>query len=1303
LTTRSVQRILANDRNLVRDATLTPSSVKSIANAVQTLPQFRTGNGLVKVSGTYSGADDAGYDVEIVDTVATLPIISKPTFKGAGNGLLSSLTATGLPSQSFTITLGDLGLQLLAAQTEFEGVKLKARAPGVSGNAIHIHVDNSTLVFTDTQFSTIEDIKAGASDALKGAQFDWSTQVLGGARAIPAGAHRVAFGDDTNHVYLQWKEWKKDAWNYGFTPALASDVGKGTKVKFVTGGRIVTVTDGTVTETYTNIISIFDFLNALKTSSALVDVVGVVANDRAPGGQASIEFKLRTDAYAVANAGSNKLAASGFEAVTIGALANTEVIEARCIAATAKDNASARVGSEVWALKGSVSGDLGTIVSGTTYIEPSVPSKFTLRVPRRVPDGFDQPRGKFSVTSIAYASRSGTIAPPDICVRSLVLGPSAVDQTVTLVYTRRPTGNCGCEALPFPDLSNNTYLTGIEGVTPLSDITTRINTAYEWRRDWFSSLYDGNILYTSPTASPAAQSVDVDFQSLIALLKSLSGTGSTNLNNWDVLWDEFVQYAGVTLPGGLNASGGVSVSEAIGITATGFEFELANKKISALVIKDSSPSPQTLTLATNYTADLDHGRVTFVNLSGFVAPFKATYDRTVGNHYASKSQNVDGQLNGSTYGLGGINVSNFRAINPATNAVVSPTNYTINPVSGTITWLANPAPLGSEASQERRRKAILQFINIRVGATIYGAYCFVVDTRVPVSRPEQFPLLSTAIIYDETGADVTSSFALNDFVETVTQTDRLALWVATTPTVLANLDKTFYLSCDMQDTSSSNSYLVYEFNTSSGGASSGASSVAGFEVLSMGAYNDRRQSWAAAKDDILAKAGKFDANTVTGDGSWRDFGDALYWSVKGSVGGAYAQAFTNRPYFSASAGYNATHEFAFQINVAPACVAQLKEGDAVTLLIGDAAWPATYQVGDTMSLSIIAAQDLFLQGGQAGTNLQTWYVSGSVDGPKPNYVYDPGAPAPYSASGLAFSLSPGTIPFAKGDEFKFTIEGGHYHWRKDAGAWSASLPIDTTAQSLSDSLNIQFLPGAAPSFAVGDLHKFRVIQPNRVSNLRRPNFDQWAWSGSSATLEIDFGAAGPIDAMMMTYHTLSATATVTIELATTAGAYGAPITLTWHQQVISKLLSVPISARYARLNITNSTNGRIGWLWLGSMLAAECCQGQFKPRYDYHIERAGLINGGAQAYGKAVGGEIKWDTGALTDTDRVNFVKMFDHVKLNHDQAVVIYPHYLHEDEAYLARILDDKLEIPDWNLYHPDDKANRALSVTLPFEGVIL
>jgi hypothetical protein len=1451
MTDRSVQRFLANDRNLVRTAALVPSSVKPIANAVMSLAQFRDGNGQVKVSGTYTGEDDALYDVEIVDTAATLPIISKPTFSGLGNGTLSALTASGIDAQTFTVTLSDLGLELLAAQTEFEGVKIRARAMGVSGNSVHIHVDNSPLVFSDTQFSTIEDIRIGATDGLKGAQFDWDTKVLGGGRAIPAAAHRVAFGDDTNSVHVQYKEWKKDAWNYGFTPALAKDIPKGTKVKFVTGGRTVTVSDGTTTETYNNVVSIYDFLNAVRTTSTLVDISGAVANDRAPGGQASIEFKLRTDAYAVASTSSAKVAANGFEGVTIGALANTEVIEARCIAANAKDRATAGVGAEVWALTGSVSGALGEIVSGNTYIEPSLPSKFALRVPRRVPDGFDKPRGKFSVTSISYASRAANVAPPDICVAGMTLGPSAVDQTITLKYTKRPAKTCGCDDLPFPDFSRDECLTGVAGTGggPLSDIQPRQDALYALRKDWYTRVFDGVKPYESsaPAFDAFRTNVETDFTSISGLLKQLQGRvnevpavgGNNKLGeDWDALRADYVTMVEAELaeleaqvPAGSGGGGSTDPVDIIIVEPNGSgdavsNYSLGHPNVLSVISfsvafnqNDLSVLTEILSTAGNTTLDGANG---IVSITGYA------------NIKFIKYKYRDGFTRGNTV-VNAIDFANQAPVhlvdNPpgvlsvrvmdATddNFVVPASTYQV--ASGDFSWVADPASflkISQQSFNVYRPKASslnaagkIKFL-AAPGATnvkgifrkfVSGAYTtndFIDAESVDVAGVASFDigtgyLLSNygfgfigafmhavltgprprtlrgwvaavpgnpgnplthyhfdSYVADQNNAVINNSNAIipTDYeigVNDVVSSIKVYCWnepvggnyntgeVAAGDVVMANVtgrqgfkiptaaccehtidafnrNPAQFNTLEFGDTS-----LTYDLVTHNTNArvryvhgepipSPGGGNVT--FVFDPSQYNDRRRSYDAWIDRILARMGKFDVSTVGGDGCWRDRSDAFYWDVKGNVGGKYDIAFNNYPYVSSrikvdGKTHESTREFAFQINVAPACIGQLKEGDTVTLSIGDAAWPPTYQVGDTMSLSIVAAQDLFLQGGQAGTNLQTWYINGSVDGPRAPYVYDPAAPVPYSAAGLGFTLTPGTIPFAENDQFKFSIEGGHYRWRKDAGAWSSNLDINTAALAFTDGLTIQFVPGAAPSFTPMDLHKFRVLQPHRVANLRTPNFDQWAWTGADATLEIDFGAATAIDAIMLTYHTLPSAAALTIEFGTTPGVYGTPVPLSWRERVIGKLLDTPVSARYALLTITGAASGRIGWLWLGSMLAAECCQGQTSLRYDYNVERAGLINGGAQAYGKTVSGEVKWDTGALTDADRVNFVAMLDHIKLNHDEPVVIYPHYLHEDEAYLARILNDQIEIADWNLYHPNDKANRALSVTLPFEGVIL
>jgi hypothetical protein len=275
-----------------------------------------------------------------------------------------------------------------------------------------------------------------------------------------------------------------------------------------------------------------------------------------------------------------------------------------------------------------------------------------------------------------------------------------------------------------------------------------------------------------------------------------------------------------------------------------------------------------------------------------------------------------------------------------------------------------------------------------------------------------------------------------------------------------------------------------------------SSRIAGMTALLTDRYK-ARLNWVYISAGI-SPLGKSSASVQeSGDGCWQDYGDAYYWDVVGSDGGAYGAAFNNRPYYSARRAsakdkYFSTHEFAFQINVK--CPQDLREGDQITLAIGDAASGATYQVGDVLTLPIIAAQPLYLAGGQNGSAIQKWYVSGSVSGAMAQYTYNPASPAAYSSGGLTFLLQPGGIPFAKGDRFTFSIEGGHYRWRKTVngspGSWSGSLAIPGTATALDSGLSIAFTPGAYPSFVAGDAFQFRVLQPWAVSNIATPSVER---------------------------------------------------------------------------------------------------------------------------------------------------------------------------------------------------------------------
>jgi hypothetical protein len=59
--------------------------------------------------------------------------------------------------------------------------------------------------------------------------------------------------------------------------------------------------------------------------------------------------------------------------------------------------------------------------------------------------------------------------------------------------------------------------------------------------------------------------------------------------------------------------------------AAGDRAQLANPKVSTVVVKDSAGTPATLALNTNYTVDADSGHIIIVSPGAFVQPFKVDY------------------------------------------------------------------------------------------------------------------------------------------------------------------------------------------------------------------------------------------------------------------------------------------------------------------------------------------------------------------------------------------------------------------------------------------------------------------------------------------------------------------------------------------------------------------------------------------------------------------------------------------------------------------------------------------------------
>jgi hypothetical protein len=77
----------------------------------------------------------------------------------------------------------------------------------------------------------------------------------------------------------------------------------------------------------------------------------------------------------------------------------------------------------------------------------------------------------------------------------------------------------------------------------------------------------------------------------------------------------------------VTTTGGSVTDEPVGGTTpmVGDRYFLAHPKVSDLVVKDSAATPATLALGTQYTADTDFGALQFLDTTGLVPPFKASY------------------------------------------------------------------------------------------------------------------------------------------------------------------------------------------------------------------------------------------------------------------------------------------------------------------------------------------------------------------------------------------------------------------------------------------------------------------------------------------------------------------------------------------------------------------------------------------------------------------------------------------------------------------------------------------------------
>ncbi len=1219
-----VQRFFANNRNALREAVLTASGVKS-SSAIFRRAVNRTGNGTVNVTGNYTGMNDATFEVEIVNDVSATPRVSAPVFSGVGNGVLSGLSvASGTAPETFSVRLADLGSDTTQAVIDVANVVLAAKASGAAGNAIRIEVDESGVTAADMPFATLDDWSTGQPYKVC-AQWDFGAQPLKADGCLEDSAPRIMFGADPQ-VYRQYKKYEEKQWRYYLTPALVRDVPAGTIVKSVSGARTVTVTDGVATDVHANIVTVYDLLAAVRETSTLLDVVGVVTNDCQPNGAGVTDLPLQTVSYVLPVQVSGSSYAERLEALAVSPTAPTEVVRVTCT-----DND--QMGYERWKVVGDVSGRLADAVTGLDYDGGAL----SFRIPRRQLES--TPRADVSWSS-TYQLRTSGQEPPPLCVRNFTLGAKSSSKSITFTYTRRPSSDCGCDkAVPSGKLSATCL-----GLNKELDMATldpayasRLQDLYDWRASFmqnntyiFGPRVDGETLdrqlvdsvvnifgywleqfYANPTA---LASWDAEYAKMKSELSALVGAKNQTVPGWQA---STTYTSGWIMPTVAADNGHVYLLVAggggnSGATEPAWPTDGSTVTDGALTWRDAGPRYSSAIAAFDPGTSYNQWAAGEMLGAGVLRQPTTTNDN---GHYYVTPIDID------------------IAVTTGATEPAWPTNGgTV--VDGTVTW----KDLGFRGKKYSAGDIVQP-------TTANGHAYMALSSGAAGNEEPTWPTDGSSV------QPAFSDVAWQDlgFIRDIRMANQSAI-----------------------DLSSSSD--ISEFVTR---------------------YQAKMDALGI---DVGIVPGKSDGSNTGSAACWSDPGGDYWWTSPG-----YLPAFTNRIWHSvrrnSDGDIESTQEFALAIVCA--CPDKLMEGDTITVSIDDVTGVAkTYQIGDEFKVPVVNASPVYLAGGVDGNDTHTWLVTGSVSGKLPDYAVVNGAEVPYSAGGLGFTIYRKGMPFALGDQWTFAVEGGQYRWRKNDGAWSTPADIPAAPVGLSDGLSAEFTPGAAPSYVSADSYLFEVRQPYSPNHIRQPGKYRWRWNGSAASVTANLGATKTLDYIVLGAHSLPAGAMVTVEGGPDGVAWPESVAMTWRAGAMSEMLAVPWNVAWLRLSVSNATGGAVDWWWAGEALTTEYSAGRLVMRRNYSVTRGGGVNPSALYAGRGMGGEVAWET-FLGQVDLDNILHMVDHVK-EHDESIILLPHFKHPQDAAEVRIAVDDVDIVDDYQFQPDDASNRQLSISLPFDAVI-
>lgn len=492
--TPSEQRFLIQRDNLVDGITPVASSTKPADDTIHKTATVRagssTGRVVLSAPSGYTADDDATFDVEIVSGASSTARASNPQFVGTGSGTLAVTNLdAAVNDQTITATLIDLGTSDEYASFDLYGNIFRAASTGSSGNNLRLIVDPTNagagaalgaITRTSLDYSLISDLPAD-QQRFVGAQ--WQTPgsfPLQSGGILHPNSKRVAFtGFPTAYrVYLAIEDGKTVVY---YDKPVVRTVPSGTVLQEVTGAYTVTLTNGTDSEEYVDIVTLYDLFRALL-SSALGQFQDpfVITDDQTPGGMAVDELPLLTSPWVlgVSGNGSDYAETVNDLSVTASTGAPTETLTLTCV----NNNT---IGREVWGLRGTVSGALPSVTTGVAYAS----GYYGLLVPVQTPTDGVETKGDVSIRNASFASDDPL---PQPCLERYVLGAAAINKTFRFTWTARPSTDCDCSTVTLvgkPDFdclgigAEDSTLT-----TLAAGHAARLQDLY----DWYTPFLQGN-------------------------------------------------------------------------------------------------------------------------------------------------------------------------------------------------------------------------------------------------------------------------------------------------------------------------------------------------------------------------------------------------------------------------------------------------------------------------------------------------------------------------------------------------------------------------------------------------------------------------------------------------------------------------------------------------------------------------------------------------------------------------------------------------------------------------------------------